>query len=71
MDQIVHNKCLNEFIHSGKFNSEYVTKEEKTYIENNTKHVFIFSTLRNHPDDYHNLSTEAWPTFPIFALIKS
>jgi len=57
MDQIVHNKCLNEFIHSGKFNSEYVTKEEKTYIENNTKHVFIFSTLRNHPDDYHNLST--------------
>jgi len=64
-------KCFENLIHIGKFYSEYVTSEEKSYIEDNTKVAFMYSTIRKIPDGFPNLTLESWPTFPIFVLIKS
>jgi SAM-dependent methyltransferase len=64
-------KCLDTFVYTGKFYSTYVSREEKSYIEDNTKVAFMYSTIRKIPDGFPNLTLESWPTFPIFVLIKS
>jgi demethylmacrocin O-methyltransferase len=63
-------KILNNFLYSGKYESEYASEEEKKYVNDNVKSTLMYSTIRKYPDYFSSLRIEDWPTFPIFVFIK-